>query len=307
MRMSWGVGLLLLCACAPEAPPTQPRESERARIVVMAPAAAEMLEALDATAQVIGIGDFVKRPESIAGLPRVGAYNAPNVERVLELDTDLLITVAGKASATSHERLRSLGVQVLALDTSTFDGVFASLAEVGRAIGKSTEAQAIDRRIREDLESIETMAIGLPPRRVLFVVGRDPLYVAGPGSHPAEMIARVGGINLADDARGSYQQFSMEAVLERRPDVIIDTSDNRPGAIRGRQTGIWGRWEFLPATRDNRVYHVDPSRLAIPGMRLAEMTRTVGRLIQPEIFGEPTDIDWSPLSDEVPEAGGDEP
>ncbi len=307
MRHSWIVGLLILCACAPEAPPPEPRASERLRIVVMAPAAAEMLEALDAIDQVIGVGDYVTRPESVAGLPKVGAYNAPNVERVLELDTDVLITADSKASATSHERLRSLGVQVLALDTSTFEGVFSSLTQVGQAIGKSTEAQAIDRRIREELESIETMAIGLPPRRVLFVVGRDPLYVAGPGSHPAELIARVGGTNVADDARGSYQQFSMEAVLERRPDVIIDTSDNRPGAIRGRQTGIWGRWDFLPATRDNRVYHVDPSRLAIPGMRLAEMTRTVGRLVQPEIFGEPTDADWSALSDDVPEAAGDEP
>ena len=91
---------------------------------------------------------------------------------------------------------------------------------------------------------------------------------------------------MAHDALSPYQQVSLEAVLERMPDVIVDTSDNRPGAPRGRVTGDWGRWEFVPAVRDDRVYRVDPGKLVIPGLRLPEMTLLMGKLIQPEIFGE---------------------
>jgi len=77
------------------------------------------------------------------------------------------------------------------------------------------------------------------------------------------------------------------------PDVIVDTSDNRPGAARGRLNGDWGRWEFVPAVRDDRVYQVDPGKLVIPGLRLPEMTRLMGKLTQPEIFGEaePTELE----------------
>jgi len=289
-RVAAGVtltGALLLSACSGATPPPDsPAATETLRIVVMAPAATGMLEAVGALEQIVGIGDWVTGPPSIAGLPRVGAYNAPNVERVLSLRADVFVTAESAAAADAHRRLESLGVAVLALDTSSFEGVFASLEQVGLLLGREEQARIAARSMREELDSIRRRASGAPTRRVLFVVGRDPLYVAGPGSHVDEMIAIAGGGNVAADSLGPYQQLSLEAVLERMPEVIVDTSDNRPGAARGRVAGEWRRWDFLPAVRDERVYHVDPQRLVIPGMRLPEMTRLMGRLIHPEIFGE---------------------
>ena len=256
------------------------------RVVVMAPAAAEMLEALGALDLVVGIGDFVHEPTSIAKLPRVGAYDKPNVERVLELRAGLFLSTASQAAATAHGRLAAFGIKVVALDTSTYEGVFASLAELGQLLDRQQRAGALERELRGQLAEIRRTATDLPPRSVLFVVGRDPLYVAGPGSHVDEMIAMVGGTNVFHDAPSTYHRVSMEAVLERLPDVIIDTSDNGPLALRGRVHGDWGQWAFLPAVHQQRVYLVDPSRLVIPGIRLPEMTLLMGQLIQPEAFGE---------------------
>jgi ABC-type Fe3+-hydroxamate transport system substrate-binding protein len=102
---------------------------------------------------------------------------------------------------------------------------------------------------------------------------------------------------VAHDALAPYQQLSIEAVLERAPEVIVDASDNRPGAPRGRLAGAWGRWDFLPAVRAERVYQVDPSRLVIPGLRLPEMARLMGELIHPESFGEAEPADFLARSD----------
>lgn len=260
---------------------------EPRRIVVLAPAAAEMLESLDLLDRVVGRGDFGPWPEPISGLPVVGGYDSPNVERLLELECDLLLTAASDAGVGSRRRLESVGVRVVALETGTYEGIFESLNEVGRLFGKQTESETLSRELRAKLSSLAALADGADERRVLFVVGRDPLYVAGPGSHIDEMIRMVGGVNVAADALSEYQQLSMEAVLEREPEIIIDASDNRPEALRGRRPGSWGRWEFLPAVRRKRVYHVDPGRLVIPGLRLPEMTRLMGQLIHPEIYGEP--------------------
>jgi iron complex transport system substrate-binding protein len=178
-------------------------------------------------------------------------------------------------------------VRVLALDTSTYDGVFGSLAAVGRELGEDERARILADGMRGALDDVRRQAAGVPRRSVLFVVGRDPLYVAGPGSHADEMIALAGGENVAHDTASPYARISLEAVLARMPQVIIDTSDNRPAAERGRIAGDWARWAFLPAVRDRRVWQVDPGRLVIPGIRLPEMTRLVGRLVHPEVFGEP--------------------
>jgi len=236
---------------------------------------------------VVGIGQFGPWPGAISGLPAVGGYDSPNIERLLELRCDLLLTSSSEAASGAEQQLRSVGVQVVALETATFDGVFDSLATVGLLFGKGAEALALANGIRARLDRLAASAEGLEARRVLFVVGRDPLYVAGPGSHIDEMIRLVGGVNVAGDAQAPYQQLSMEAALERAPEIIIDASDNRPGALRGREPGMWGRWEFLPAVRNDRVYHIAPERLVIPGLRLPEMTELMGQLIHPEVFGEP--------------------
>jgi len=216
----------------------------------------------------------------------VGGYSSPNVERILDLQTELLITADSQAGAASHRLLEKLGVHVLALDTSTHAGVFESLAEVGEVFGRPERAGRIAEQMRHRLTRLSARAEGVTRRRVLFVVGRDPLYVAGPGSHIDEMIAMAGGENVAHDALSPYQQVSLETVLERLPEVIIDTSDNSAQAELGRRAGPWGRWPFLPAVQNDRVYWVEPGKLVIPGIRLPEMTELMGRLVHPEIYGD---------------------
>jgi len=272
-------------ACRGDGGPTEPATPRR--VVVLAPALAEMLDALDLADRVVGVGRFGPWPDSLDGKPVVGGYDAPNLERALELGADLVLTSDSRAADAAHERLGRLGVRVAALDTDTLDGVFHALERVGELFGRPERAAAIARTMRDELRAIERRAAELPPRRVLVVVGRDPLYVAGPGSHLDAMIRAAGGRNVAADAGAPYARLAVEAALEREPEVIVDMSDNRPEALRGRVTGPWQRWTFLPAVRDGRVYHVDPGRLAIPGLRLPEMTRLMARLVHPEAFGEP--------------------
>jgi iron complex transport system substrate-binding protein len=287
--------LLLAVGCAREEPPSDRVEPEGTRIVVMAPAAAEVLEILGVTDRVVGRGDYVVWPPALQKLPRVGAYHAPSVETVLSLGTTLLLTTASQAAQGAHAKLRELGIEVLALKTNTYESMLDSIVSVGREVGREEEARKVVVGIRGEMDEIRGLARDAPRRRVVFVVDRDPVYVAGPGSHVDEMIRAVGGENIAADAASDWQLLSMEIIFERAPEVIVDTSDNGYGALRGRVRGPWDRWPFLPAVEKNRVYWVDPIRLVIPGPRLPQMTRLMGRLIHPEIFGEPSPEDFEAL------------
>lgn len=261
----------------------------------MAPAAVEILLELGALDRVVAIGDFVLWPPTIQELPRIGPYDAPNEEMLLDLEVDTLITSYSEAAGGRLERLEKLGVKVLTLKLGTYEGVFDSLLQVGRFLGTEPRAQALALAIRERLDEIRKRAAGAPRRRVLAVVGQNPLYVAGPGSYLHEIISMVGGQNVAADALAPYQLVSLEAMLERQPEIIIDISDNRPGALRGQRLGSWGDWPFLPAVKQQQVYWVDPTRLMIPGPRLPEMATLVGKLIHPEIFGSLSPEEFLPM------------
>lgn len=294
------VGSLLalgVTSCSnPESDATAPRNaSPGERLVVMSPSAAEMLEQLGLLDRVVAVGEYGPWPSPLAELPVAGGYATPNVEQVLALRADTVITVASEVAQDAHRKLEALGVEVLALDTSTHVGVFESLEQLGRAFDLNERAAEIHASLKDELAAIDAEAIGLPRPGVLFVVGRDPMYVAGPGSHVDGMIAQVGARNVAEELLAPYAQLSMEAVLEQMPDVIIDTSDNRAEASLGPIVGSWSRWPSIPAVGDGRVYRVHPSRLVIPGIRLPEMTRLMGRLIHPKRFGEPTAADFQPL------------
>ena len=160
-RTALALGLLVLVGCGRAPGRVAQHGGPPQKIVVMAPAAAEMLAELSALDRVVGIGDFVLWPPAVTGLPRVGAYDAPNVEQLLALGTDLVISTASHAASPAHRGLEQLGIEVLALNTSTFDGVFSSLAEVGVVLHKEAEAAALADEIRERLRSIRERAQGL--------------------------------------------------------------------------------------------------------------------------------------------------
>ncbi|MFN7942543.1 MAG: helical backbone metal receptor [Thermoanaerobaculia bacterium] len=262
------------------------------RLALLAPAAAETVGALGAAARVVAVGDFVTFPPALAAKPKVGAYDQPSLERLLELRVDLLITVAGVAGRGERDRLRDSGIAVLEIDTESYDGALAAIGEVGEAVGEGAAARRLVARVEARVAAVAARTRDLPPRRVLIVVGQDPLFVVGPGSALDRLLAAAGGTNVAADVGRPFAQVSLEAMLERRPEVVIDLADNRPGAARGAVLGAWERWPFLPAVAEHRVYHVDPAGLAIPGPRLGEMAETLARLVHPELFGEPTRADF---------------
>lgn len=266
-----------------------------ARIVVLAPGAAEMLGCLGVLDQVVARGDFVEWPPAVRKLPKVGSYNAPNEEMTLALGTDLLVTSQSEIAAPLWARLRERGIEVLDLDMRSFEAIFTSLRTLGRRLDRDAAAAAMEKEIRGRLGEVQRRAAGVPPRRVLFVVGQDPLYVAGGGSFLDQLITLAGGRNVAHDSRTPFQLVSLEAMLERKPEVILDTSANRLDA-RVEGLGAWGQWSFLPAVREKRVFHLDPQRLSIPGPRLPAMAEQMGRFLHPEVFGAPTPEELGPVS-----------
>lgn len=282
-------GLLAWSCGAP--PRSQPTGGER--IAVMAPAAAETLVELGVADRIVAVGDFVDWPPAISRLPKIGAYDAPNAERLVELGVTHLFTAVSQAGRGEHAKLERLGIRVVALDTSTFSGTLAAIAQCGREVGRAREAGALLAAIEARIEAVRSRAAAAPRRRVLVAVGHDPVYVAGPGSHLDALVTLAGGENVAHDALSPYQMMALEAVLERAPEVIVDSADNRPENPRGLEAGFWGRWPFLPAVAAGRVAFVDPWQLLVPGPRLAEMAELMGRLVHPELFGAPRPEDFA--------------
>ena len=176
-----------------------------------------------------------------AGVPT----NDGGAESVLALDADVVIV--GEYSDRYTVRLletRGQDVRTLPLADSVGD-VLDNLRLVGDWIGRSAEARELVASLEARLEAVAASnaadASARPPAAAVY----DPNgYTVGPETLRGEMLARAGFANVAEAAGiAGYGSLSLESVLRRAPDVLIDSPFS---------PGTWSRAQALslhPALR----------------------------------------------------------
>ena len=132
----------------------------------------------------------------------------------------------------------------------------------------------------------------LKQARVMFVVARTPgsldgLMVAGEASYLNEIIAIAGGVNVFKDARSAYPKVSLEEVLARNPDVIIDMGEMADtvgvsDAQKSKVVGLWSRMSSIGAVRTRRVHAVASDIFVVPGPRVVDAAQAFFTLLHPE-------------------------
>jgi ABC-type Fe3+-hydroxamate transport system substrate-binding protein len=116
---------------------------------------------------------------------------------------------------------------------------------------------------------------------VLVVVGHSPLVVVGGGTLQDELIALAGGVNVAADAGDVWPTISLEVVVARAPEVIVDAAMGSEAGGRALFAGL----TTVPAVRDGRVLRLADDALLRAGPRVGEAARALATAIHPEAFG----------------------
>ena len=260
------------------------------RIVSTAPSVTEMLYALGLGDRVVGVTTYCHYPPEAAKKPKIGDYFHPSLETIVGLRPDLVVS---EASGVRHaERLSSLNLKVLEIDDSTLAAIYDSIRRIGQAAGVPARADALTARMRGELAAIRSKVAPLARRRVLFLVGRTPgriedLIAAGRTSHLNELMEIAGGQNVFRDSVAAYGRISLEELLARNPEVIVDMGEmsETVGVTEAQKRAVvelWNRYPKLAAVREHRVYAVASDIFVVPGPRVVDAARALARMFHPE-------------------------
>jgi len=100
------------------------------------------------------------------------------------------------------------------------------------------------------------------------------------------MLEIAGGHNVFGDVPRESAQPSLETLMARAPDVILEM--HATGLIAGGdvsgETASWSTLSSLPAVRNHRVHLLVGEYLVVPGPRFAQATETIARTLHPEAF-----------------------
>jgi iron complex transport system substrate-binding protein len=229
------------------------------RVVSLAPSITDTVIALGEAGRLVGVTRYDTAPE-VKGLPRVGGFLDPSPEAVLALRPDLVLWLADGGALPPVRRIAELGVPVLAIPVVGVPDVLRAARRVGAALGNPEAGLRLAAAMEGAVRQAEERASSLPRRRVLLVIGRDPLVVAGPGSYPDALLRIAGGVNVVGGER-PWPIYSLEKAVADDPDLVVDAAVNEPADAISRLAAI-------PAVKAGRVVRLPDDRVLRPGPQL---------------------------------------
>lgn len=277
-----GIVLWLICCAALAAPPQ--------RIVSTAPSITELLYALGLGDRVVGVTRFCRYPPEAQSKPKIGDYINPNLEMIASLKPDLVIVQTNPVRLAA--RLAALHLHTLEIDQHSIAALYQSIRVVGDAADVPARATQLIDSIRAPLDEIRARATRPKPVRAMFVIGRSPnrldgLVVVGKTSYLSEVIELAGGENVFRDAVAAYPQVSLEEVIARNPEVIIDMGDmsdtvNVTEEHKRSVVALWQqRMAVLSAVKQHRVFAVASDEYVTPGPRVVDAARQIFEMLHP--------------------------
>ena len=292
------------------------------RIVSLVPNGTEILFALGAGDQVVGVSHECDFPEEARTRPILtGSALAPGMsvaevdaavsaqvgsgeslytldeERIAELAPDVIVTqqlcpVCAVSTEQVDGAVRPLPrcPDVVSLDPQTIGDVFADVLRVGQLTGRSAAAAALVADLERRLEAVRSAVAGRPRPRVLALEWLDPPFAGG--HWVPEMIALAGGVDVMGEPGGHSARLTWERVAALDPDVLVvmPCGFDEAGA-RAQIATIADRpeWRSLRAVRGSRVHPVDANGcFSRPGPRLVDGVERLAEILHgPAVAKQP--------------------
>jgi iron complex transport system substrate-binding protein len=256
---------------------------EPARIVTFAPSDTEILFALGEGAKVVGVsGSFDDYPAAAQAIAHVGGENGvePNLEKVVALHPDLLVTFGGKQDWKT--RIREAGIPVFSIDSTSLDDLFHDIDTVGRLTGAVAQAQTLVASMRARDATVEHTVAAEAPVSCFFEVYYPPLSTVGPGSFIFDLLRRAGCDPVTKDATSAYPEWSVDQLVKDDPQVyLVGSAPGVSAAAIARRPGF----SAIAAVKGGRIEIVDSDLVTRNGPRMIDGLEALAKALHPDLFG----------------------
>ena len=242
------------------------------RIVSIGGALTEIMYALQADGDLVGVDTTSLYPAIAQKLPSVGYARSLSIEGVLALAPTQVIATEDAGPPAVVRQLAAAGVPIAVLAANhRFEGLLERVKRVGELTGRTGQAASLMRSLQQDWLQVRApiVARSKAPIRVLFVLAHSPnqIMVAGRETSAQAMLDYVGSNNAITSFTG-YKPFTPEAVIAAQADVVLLTEQGvkASGGIDNvlKLPGI----EQTPAGRHHRVIALEAMFLLGFGPRL---------------------------------------
>ena len=222
--------------------------------------------------------------------PHVGVGTDVNIESVLALNPDLVITWAYNPKAIKF--MEEKGLNVITIYPDSLPELYEVIRLHGKFFGKENRAEEVIGEMERIFDLVRRRVEKIPAekrQRVIHLSGK-PTTVSGAVGVTNDLITMIGGINLGQEIKDRYGDVSVERIVQWNPDVIFiwaNAGYSPQWLIENSQ------WRHIKAIREGHVYKLPKWSTWSP--RVAPVALWMAIKLYPQEF---SDISFDQVADE---------
>ncbi len=266
------------------------------RIVSLSPSNTEMLFAVGAGNEVVGVTDHCDYPDELQQrlkkrqIVSVGGYWNPSIDAIKILKPELIVMSSHQCTVKTNncksncirrceqtskiaKKLQSLGFNVLVLSPHSLDDVLDQILLVGKVTGNTMEAEALVLNLKKRISAATVKLKKISKKlKVYFEVWNNPYISVNSKTWIGDLLDLAGGINIFANSVTEWPLTSSKEIIRRNPDIMVFPVI--PGVPR-----FWGSfeaikkrqgWHNLSAILNDRLYEIPRDFISRPGPRVVD-------------------------------------
>lgn len=254
------------------------------RLVSLSPGGTEIIYALGAEAELAAVDKDADYPQAAKDFPtKVDAFQ-PNVESIAALKPDLVFVssdVNGLVAALDRINIPVLFSDLN--DVKTVDDVFAQITLLGKATGKTADADALLASLRAREKKVTDAVASVTDAPRVYHEVDNTYYTASDQTFVGDLYRLLHAKNIAGDGGGvAYPQLTQEKIIAADPQVIV-LADEAFGTTVDSVKQRAG-WQNVAAVKAGKIFPVDPNIVSRAGPRIIDALEELAKDIYPERF-----------------------
>jgi iron complex transport system substrate-binding protein len=246
------------------------------RVVSLSPHITELLFAVGAGSQIVGVSALSDYPEEARQLPRISGGVRLDIEQILALRPDLVVGWLSGNARSDLDRFVHAGIPVFIAEPRRLSEVPDTMVNLGTLTGHDADARRVADSFRKDTARLRADVHGRRPVRVLLEVSAQPLMTLSHVHMVNDMLSLCGGRNIFAASETIAPVINLEDVLLEEPDAVLFSSS------LGSVSDVRDWWQDrvpLRAVRAGRLYAFNGDLVLRQGPRAIEGARQICSLL----------------------------
>ncbi|MEH7124227.1 cobalamin-binding protein [Bacillus sp. JJ1532] len=257
------------------------------RIVSICPSNTELVEYLGLTHLLTGVDDFSDWPEQIKHLPRLGPDLSINMDKVEELQPDLVLaSLSVPGMEKNIEELEKRNIPHIILNPQSLKDIENDLIITAKALAHPEAGEKAALVFRSQIEELRMIAANIEEKPSLYWEWwPKPVFTPGQVNWLTEISELAGAVNLFKDVELASVQTDWDDVFRRNPDYIclawvgVRKEKVNPEIVLKRPS-----WDQMDAVRNQHILVLEEELYCRPSPRLIEGAIKLAKKIHPEAY-----------------------